>query len=322
MRRKFLTGALCALVAAAPLGAAAQKTIAIASFGEHPTLNQARDGFKAELGRLGYREGQDVVYSFGHGNFNPALLPQILAQQEAKDPILLLTITTPVTQAARTIIKNPKLPIVFAAVSDPVRAGLVPSWDHGSDRMVGASNFQDLEGVLRFAKELLPNAKSVGLPFNPGEANDVAQADGMKAAAAKLGLEVKAVPVDSLGDIGPRVQSLRGVDFIYLLNSNLLMPAHPAVASAAAQINTPLISANPDPVLNHSALASFTVSYPKIGAAAARLADQLLKGMKPSELANYKPAYADHEPKVSAKQLAKFNLRLPQSLAACNCVVN
>lgn len=214
MRRKFLTGALCALVAAAPLGAAAQKTIAIASFGEHPTLNQARDGFKAELGRLGYREGQDVVYSFGHGNFNPALLPQILAQQEAKDPILLLTITTPVTQAARTIIKNPKLPIVFAAVSDPVRAGLVPSWDHGSDRMVGASNFQDLEGVLRFAKELLPNAKSVGLPFNPGEANDVAQADGMKAAAAKLGLEVKAVPVDSLGDIGPRVQSLRGVDFI------------------------------------------------------------------------------------------------------------
>lgn len=318
-----ITAATTAAIAAAlPFAAAAQKTIGIASFGEHPTLDQAREGFKAELGRLGYVEGKDVVYSFSHGNFNPALMPQILAQQEAKNPVLLLTITTPVTQAARTVIKNQNLPIVFAAVSDPVRAQIVPSWDKGSDRMVGASNFQDLAGVLRFAKTLLPNAKSVGVPYNPGEANDVAQMEFMKSAAEKMGMSVKAVPVDSLGDIGPRVQSLRGVDFIYLLNSNLLMPAHPAVASAAAQINTPLVSANPDPVLNHSALASYTVSYPKIGAAAARLADQIMKGKKPSELANYRPADADHEPKVSAKQLAKFNIQLPQSLASCNCVIN
>ncbi|MBN9425744.1 MAG: ABC transporter substrate-binding protein [Burkholderiales bacterium] len=322
MRTSSIAGAILAVALAVPGAASAQKTIAIASFGEHPTLDQARDGFKAELSRLGYQEGRDVVYTFGHGNFNPALIPQILAQQEARNPALMLTITTPVTQAARTVVKNTQMPIVFAAVVDPVRAQLVPAWEKGSDRMVGASNFQDLGGVMRFAKMLLPNAKSVGVPFNPGEANDVAQVEHMKGVAAGLGLTLRSVPVDSLGDIGPRVQSLRGVDFIYLLNSNLLMPAHPAVASAAAQINTPLISANPDPVLNHSALGSFTVSYPRIGAAAARLADQILKGKKPSELANYRPAFEDHEPKISAKQMSRYKIQLPAELANCNCVLN
>ena len=72
----------------------------------------------------------------------------------------MLTVTTPMTQAAVKLVRDQSLPIVFAPVTDPVAAGLVPDWQHGSARFVGASNMQSTETVIDFAGKLL------GKPLN------------------------------------------------------------------------------------------------------------------------------------------------------------
>ena len=184
--KTIIRTALAAACFAAGLGAAplayAQRVVAIAVNGPHPTLAQTEKGFREELVRQGFAEGKDIVFTQSMGNFNPALIPQLLAQAESRNPALLFTITTPVSQAARGVIKNQNLPIVFGIVSDPIKAGIVPSWEKGSDRYVGVSNLHDMEAVLAFGKSLFPKAKSMGLPFNPGEANDVTHTELAKAA--------------------------------------------------------------------------------------------------------------------------------------------
>lgn len=296
------------------------KTIGIAVFGADITLEQVAEGFKAELGRRGFHEGKEVTFATSHANFNPAMLPQILTQLEARKPALLFTITTPVSQMAKSKLNDQSIPIVFGAVIDPVRAQIVPSWEHGSDRMVGASNMVNMEATFTFMRTLIPNLKTIGVPYNPGEVNDAANLALAEQAGKKLGIAIKPAPVNSLSDIAPRIHSLRGADAIYLMTSNLLMPAAPAVAAAADQIDVPVVLGAGPLVRQHVALAGYGVSYPHVGEAAARLAVEVLKGKKPSELANYRPTAADHVPVISAKQLARFKLELPDALKNCNCV--
>ena len=125
------------------------------------------------MARAGYVEGKNTTYVYGDANFTQALMPQMLTQIASRKPAVILTLTTSVSQTALSAVADRKLPMVFAMVTDPVAAGLVEGWDHGSSRFVGASDMQDFDAVLVFAKKLFPNARSFGTLYNPGEANDV-----------------------------------------------------------------------------------------------------------------------------------------------------
>ena len=321
MNKQVLAGAL-ALVLVGGAAHAQQKKIAIVQNGPHPTLNQTVEGFKEGLAKLGYVEGRNVTYTFTMGNFQPALIPQLLAQAESGSPDLIMTVTTPVAQVARSAVKNQNIPIVFTVVSDPIKAEIVPSWEKGSDRFVGVANLHNMEAVMKFGKSLVPTAKVMGLPYNPAEANDVTHMELAQKAATALGMQIKPVPVETSNDVTQRVQSLRGVDFIYLLPSNLLMPAAPAVAAAAAQMGTPLIAASFPIVQQHGAVASFGISYTKLGHVAAEKAVAILKdGKKPSELSNHLPVEADHEVFFSARLLKSQNLTVPAAYKDCKTCI-
>ena len=303
-------------------GAFAQtKRVAIANFGPHGSLEQVIAGFKSALADKGFVEGKSVTYDYSHCNFDPSLVPQVLTKLEAAKPDLMLTVTTPMTQAAVKIVRDQSIPIVFAPVTDPVAAGLVPDWDHGSARFVGASNLQSLDAVLGFARKLLGNVKSFGMLYNPGDANDVVNKALAETAAKAAGIEFKSVGVDSVGDIGQRAAALEGVDFIYAIPSSLLMPALPAIASTADRLKIPVISSSPQGVQDHVVLAAMSVSWSKVGYQAGLRAASILSGTKPSALTNYKPAAEDHTAVISGKRLKQAGKTLPAALADCNCVV-
>src|SRR4029077_4814882 len=123
--------------------------------GPHGSLTQVMDGFKAALAEKGFEAGKNITYDYSDCNFDPSLMPQVISKLEAAKPDLMLTVTTPMTQAAVKLVRDQSLPIVFAPVTDPVAAGLVPDWQHGSARFVGASNMQSTETVIDFARKLL-----------------------------------------------------------------------------------------------------------------------------------------------------------------------
>ncbi|CAN0655200.1 ABC transporter [Nitratireductor aquimarinus] len=323
--RLWLRGVVAAGAMALGLGAASAEPIriGIANFGEHPQLNTAIQGFKDAMAAGGYEEGKDVVYSESHTNFDASLVPQMIAKLQAEGPVLMYTVTTPVSQIAKKALAGSGIPIVFSAVTDPVAAKLVPSWEAGDEGMTGATDLQDVAAVMEFAKKLVPDAKRIGQPYNPGEANDVALLEKVQEAAPAAGFEVVAVGVDNVNDIQQRVASLAGkADVIYTPASNLLQPAIAAVSAAARQAGIPIINSDDGAVSDGVVPASFAVNYQQVGLNAGKIALQILDGTDPKSIPPMNPAYEDHSPRISKKAMAAFGLEIPEELADCNCIVD
>ena len=155
----------------------------------------------------------------------------MIAKLQAENPKLIYTVTTPVSQIAKKALAGSGIPIVFSAVTDPVAAKLVPSWDKGDDGMTGASDLQDIAAVLEFTHKFLPDAKRLAVPYNPGEANDVALLEKVQELAPAAGFTVVPVGIDNVNDILQRVTSVAGkADVIYTPASNLIQPAIAAVS--------------------------------------------------------------------------------------------
>lgn len=323
--RLSLRGIVAAGAVVLGLGAASAEPIriGIANFGEHPQLNTAIQGFKDALAAGGYEEGKDVVYSESHTNFDASLVPQMIAKLQAEGPALMYTVTTPVSQIAKKALAGSGIPIVFSAVTDPVAAKLVPSWEAGDEGMTGATDFQDVAAVMEFAKKLVPDAKRIGQPYNPGEANDVALLEKVQEAAPAAGFEVVPVGVDNVNDIQQRIASLAGkADVIYTPASNLLQPAIAAVSAAARQAGIPIINSDDGAVSDGVVPASFAVNYQQVGLNAGKIALQILDGTDPKSIPPVNPAYEDHAPRISKKAMTAFGLDIPEEFADCDCIVD
>ena len=310
------------LAGAASVGSAlaADKKIAIANLGPHVALNAVIAGFKKGLEAGGFKEGDNIAFEYKDANFDPAVVAQMITALEATDPDLILTVTTPITQASKRVVRNKDIPIVFAPVTDPLDAGLVTSWDSGSDRFVGASNLQSMRTVLEFGQQLLGDVETVGLLYNPGDANDVVNVRYAQEAADEMGIRLNAVSIDTPNDIPVRIAALKGADFIYLIPSSMLQPAMPAVAAAANRENIPVINASPAGVEDGHVLASMSVSWFDVGRQAGLRAAKILDGAKPSELSVFRPTPEDHSALISAKRMDAMGMTLPVGLSGCDCV--
>ncbi|MFN8722494.1 MAG: ABC transporter substrate-binding protein [Rhodospirillales bacterium] len=319
---RSLLAALMALFVSTAALAQAPKLIVIANFGEHPVLRETVDGFKSAVVKGGFVEGKDVVFDYQHVNFDRALIPQLLAQTQAKRPALVLAMTTGVAQASIRGITDKSIPIVFAAVVDPVVARVVPSFERGSETHTGASMMPNFDASLAFLAQLLPDAKRIGTLYNPSEDNDKTNIELLTAATKKAGFDLVTVGVDQQGDIPTRVQSLRGrVDAILLIQSNIIQTAMPVVAQVTSQIRIPTINTIYNHDLRHQLVGFHAISYAKNGERAGELAVKILNGAKPQDLPIYVPVPNDFASYVSPRGLQALGREVPASLRACNCNV-
>jgi putative ABC transport system substrate-binding protein len=307
---------LCAGLVAAAAASAQPKLIAIANFGEHPALRAAVNGFKAEVVRQGFVEGRDVAFDDQHINFDRTLIPQLLTGAQAKKPAMIVAVTTPIAQSSIRVVTDKSIPIVFMSVVDPVVAQIVPSWQAGSATHTGATLYPDFTASLGFLKTLLPNAKRIGVPYNPGEDNDKTNMSEMRSIAPKLGLEVVEVGIDSPNDIAQRLTSLQGkVDAVFVIQSNILQTSLPVIAATTQRMGVPAINTLDTPVRNGSFLAAHALSYERMGANAGRIAARILKGEKPASIPPHRPGPEDFSTLISRKQAAQWKVEVPASLA-------
>ncbi len=297
--------------------------VGIANFGEHPVLTAVIDGLKEGMAQNGYPEGSKASYAVSHVNWDASLVPQMVSKLQADKPNLIVAITTPVSQTAKNALMGSGTPLVFSTVTDPVAAKLTPSWEKGDVGISGVSDMQDMAAVLAFTRKLLPQAKTFGVPYNPGEDNDVALLKQIRKLAPASGFKVVEVGVDNTNDIPVRIQSLKGkADVIYVSGSNLLQSAAPAIAATAQQINMPTISVNLDHVKEGFFMAAFAVDYHQVGVKTGIMAAQILKGADPASIAPVRMRYEDHVPKINTKLVKELGLSVPAALKDCDCFVS
>ena len=272
----MIVGGVSSLAGAQPL------VIGITQIVEHPALDAARDGFIAALEEAGFKEGEDVVYDLqnAQGDFTNAIS---IAQKFKDDKVdLIVAIATPTAQAAAQV--NKDIPIVINAVTDPVEANLVQSWESSGNNVTGISdaapNKQQVELILRF----LPEAKNVGTIYNAGEINSVVQIEVARETCKELGLNLIEVTVSNSSEVLMAAQSLAGrVEAIYIVTDNTVVSALESVIKVCNQEKIALIVADPSTV-DKGALASYGIDYYSLGKKSGEIAIQIIKGAKPSDI--------------------------------------
>lgn len=287
--------------------------VAIANYGPHQSLQDSINGIKDELAKRGFIEGRNVQYAVMDVGFNFALISQMLTKLKSLDPKVIVAMTTPVAQSAKALIKD--IPIVFNVITDPVRAGLINNALVAENNITGTSDKQDLSLLLQFAKRIIPQSKKIGVLHAVSEANDTALVQMLQTEAAKLDMQVVAIPVEQSKDIPSRVDGFeRKVDFIYLGVGGTVQPFLDIISAKASKMKIPVFNADSDAVKKHLVLGSYGVNSYTVGVNAGIIIDQILRG---KDVKGIKPIYPnadDHLGYISRKQANAFGITIPTDL--------
>jgi len=278
-----LSLALCAF-AASSFAASAVKSVALTAIVEHPALDAARDGVKDELKAAGFETGKNLKLEYQSAQGNNGTAAQIARKYIGDKPDVIVAIATPSAQAVVAATKE--IPVVYSAVTDPVAAKLVKTWDASGTNVTGVSDLSPLAKHLELIKKVVPNAKRVGVIYSPGEANSVAIVDALRKASAAAGLTLVEAPAARTVDVPSAAQSLIGkADVIYAPTDNNVMSAFEGIVKVAQQAKLPVIAADTDAV-KRGAVAAIGTNYYDLGRQTGKLVVRVLKGEAPGKIAS------------------------------------
>ncbi len=256
--------------------------VAVSQIVEHPALDAARQGLLDGLKAKGYEEGKNLEFDFKTAQGNPAIAVQIARQFVGENPDVLVGIATPTAQALVAATKS--IPIVFTAVTDPVGAKLVKKMEQPGKNVTGLSDLSPVEQHVELIKELMPNVKSIGVVYNPGEANAVSLMELLKVAAKKNGVQLVEAPALKSADVQSATQTIAAKsDIIYALIDNTVASAIEGMIVAANQAKTPVFGAATSYV-ERGAVASLGFDYYQIGVQTADYVAAILEGADPGTL--------------------------------------
>lgn len=258
------------------------KQIGITQLVEHPSLDQARNGFIKALEDNGYKDGETIQIDYQNAQNDMPTTQTIANKFIADQKDLIFAISTPSAQAAYNATKD--IPILITAVTDPVAAGLVKSLANPEANVSGTSDYIPIEKNLELIKTLIPNAKNIGVLYNTSEINSKIQVDKLKAYASENDYKVVEKGVSSSNEINQAMSSLVGnIDVLYVPTDNLIVSAMPLVSKLATEHKIPVI-ASEDGSVKSGALACQGIDYEKLGYKTGELAVKILEGEQVSNI--------------------------------------
>lgn len=269
---------------------------------EHPALDAVVEGFKEALADGGYEEKVELEFQNAQGDFGVAQTIASSYVEKKKD--LVLSISTPSSQAMYNATKD--IPILIAAVTDPVAVGLI------GDNVTGTSDMTPVKKQIELIKLILPQAKKIGVVYNTSEENSQIIVRKLKEESKLYGYEVVEKGITSVNEIGPAMDVLaKEIDVLYTPTDNLIVSATPLVMSKANESNIPVIGCIEDQV-KQGALATETIDFKKLGYQTGEIAIRVLEGEKPKDI----PIQTQEKTQllINKKMVEKFKIVLPKEL--------
>ena len=251
--------------------------VAIVQQLDHSSLDEIRVAAQAKLDEIAAEKGLKVEYKHFNGQNDTSILSQIGTQVVSDGYDLILPIATLAAQYAVTAAEGTKIPIVYAAISDPIGAGLT-----GLDNVTGVSDALNTPFIMDMMFAVDPDIKTVGLLYSLSEPNSETPIK-----EAKAYLDAKGIPyVEKTGNTADEVitaaSALVGrVDAVFTPTDNAIMNVAPSVAEI---LNNAGIAhyTGADSFVQAGSFATCGVNYTELGTYAAQMAmDVLLNGNVP-----------------------------------------
>lgn len=251
---------------------------------DHNILNITRDSFVDEMAELGYIDGENVRLIAENANGDLPTVNTILDKFLKDDVDVVLTISTPCTQAAISKIKD--RPVVFATVSNPFIIGAGRSDTDHLSNVTGIYGSVPMDKMMEMVRRILPGKLRIGVPWDPSHANSVYNVEQLME-LVELDPEVTFVgsTISGSSEVYQVALSLvnRDIDAFVLSPDNTVYSAFESVVKAARMRDLPIFLSDVDR-LKDGALAALGHDYSLSGIQAARIVDRILKGEKPSAI--------------------------------------
>jgi putative ABC transport system substrate-binding protein len=282
-RWKALMGIIILGLALAACGSG-QKTYTVGVVNVLPVLDGTVQGFKEGMAELGYIEGKNVAYIHEEAILRDEL-DAVLQEMVEAEVDLILSVTTPAAQAAQRATEETDIPIVFVPVTDPVGAGLVDSLKQPGGNITGITFGIQESRRLEWLVQIVPTIKEIYVPYNPNDPAPVAALKTVSEVAPQLGVELITREVRNPEEVETAIKNIpEEADAIFLLPDSLIGSRTTDLVDVALERRLPTSGASADAVNQGNTLTSFGPTESSSGKQAARLAAQILRGVKPADL--------------------------------------
>lgn len=270
---------------AAAKAAEGSYTVGIGQFAVHGSLDNCREGFLAGLAEEGIEEGKNLTVLYENANADGAMSSQIASNFLAKKADLICAIATPMAQSSYSAARKENVPVVFTAVTDPIAAELADADGKPVGEVTGTSDKLPVTAQLEMIREVLPEAKTIGIMYSTSEVNSLSAIEEYKAAAADYGFEIVESGVSTTADVPLAADQLvEKVDCINNLTDNTVVSALQVVLDAANKKGIPVFGSEVEQV-KVGCLASVGLDYVALGKQTGHMAAKILKGeAKASEM--------------------------------------
>jgi putative ABC transport system substrate-binding protein len=284
--------------------------VGVLQFASHPALDAAREGFIDDLAQAGFKDGEKIKLDLQNAQRDMSVARTIAKKFVMDNKDLIYSIATPASQAAAK--ETTSIPIIFNAVTDPVKAGLVKGIDSSGNNVTGVSDFIPVKSQIELLLKIAPQVKRLGIIYNAGEDNSRVLVEITRGVAKELKLDLVDATVTNSGEVFAATQTLVGrVDGIYAIQDNTVISALESVIKVANKNRIPVLVPGV-PSVERGGLATIGTSYYDLGKIAGEQALRVFKGTKPSEIP---VSYAkDFDIYLNQKTADEIGIKFPKDL--------
>jgi putative tryptophan/tyrosine transport system substrate-binding protein len=283
--------------------------IGISKIVSHPALDAVVKGIQDEL----TASKVNATFDVQNANGDISTAASIANKFQSEKVTLAVGVATPTAQALVNTLKG--IPIVFSAVTDPVKAGLVTSLKKGDKNVTGVSDMtpvkQQIELLMKMKK-----IKKLGHIYTSSEENAVVLAGIVKQVCKELKIEFIETTVTKSAEVKQATESIiNRVDALYISTDNTVVSAMSAVAEVAMKKKVPIMSADPSSSEAYDVLAAWGFDYYKMGRATGKLVGEILKGKKPEQIpTRFMTKASDVDLMINLDVAKKLGLTVPKDL--------
>ena len=276
-------------ITAVSLASAEAKTsfkVGICNFVDDASLNQIIQNIRERLAEIEQEKGVTFEIAEDNCNLDPSVMQQIIANFIADEADLMVGVATPVAMTMQGMTEDNGIPVVFAAVSDPLGAGLVSSLEAPGANITGTSDYLDTAAVLNLIFAANPDAKKVALLYNPSEDASTEPIAAAKEILGEKGIEVKDYTGTNPSEVMMAADAIvaDGMDAVFTPTDNTIMAAELSIYEKFAEAKIPHYTGADSFALN-GAFLGYGVDYANLGRETAdMIAAILLDGTDPASL--------------------------------------
>lgn len=252
--------------------------VAIVQQMDHASLDEIRLAIEAELDAKAEEEGITIEYEEFNGQNDQTILNQIGSQVVSDEYDCVIPIATLAAQCMQMATEESQIPVVFAAISDPVGAGVVDDLENPGGNVTGTSDYLDAGAILDMIFAQNPDAKTIGLLYNKSEDSSTVPIQEAKEYLDEKGVEYIEKTGTTTDEVRAALDSmLDQVDAVFTPTDNTVMAAELAIYENFINAGVPHYT-GADSFVRNGAFATCGVNYTDLGAQTADMALDILKG--------------------------------------------